>query len=299
MLRKRERLWIIFGNFGEPIRGGHFCSRGPVVDLKYEEWKRPEGTRWTCEGERVSGRDRVNHRFRLSKIRGGCWKHLRDFILQQRPELEEVISIVFFEMNVANGFGGLGRYRPIETRPFDGPLDSRCVFRAVVPSSLHRLPQARRPRGRRLINRGRIELMSCFNPRRPRGRRPASHRWPRHTVPAFQSTPPARAATSYAASSYAHIAVCFNPRRPRGRRPLCRAACQSTPARAATTSVPSLFQSTPPARAATSDVAAGLRSTEFQSTPPARAATAAELHGVSCDVCFNPRRPRGRRLRLA
>ena len=79
----------------------------------------------------------------------------------------------------------------------------------------------------------------------------------------FQSTPPARAATS-ARMAGLRRSMRFNPRRPRGRRP-CSYSLM--------TSVSSSFQSTPPARAATSDVDDGNCVAAFQSTPPARAAT--------------------------
>ena len=81
------------------------------------------------------------------------------------------------------------------------------------------------------------------------------------------------------------------------------------------------FQSTPPARAATSYPGTGVSPSLFQSTPPARAATrnipcssctrTVSIHAAreGGDVvgavdatglfCFNPRRPRGRRLDLA
>ncbi len=146
-----------------------------------------------------------------------------------------------------------------------------------------------------------------FNPRRPRGRRPQRSTNERQGHPVsihaaraggdvvhlrhfvgtvFQSTPPARAATPSTSSG-------FRP-------------CPK-------------FQSTPPARAAT--LASNIRfrpvdvsihaaraggdgrtrsyrprRSGFQSTPPARAATAPAVSSSICPRCFNPRRPRGRRL---
>ncbi len=126
-------------------------------------------------------------------------------------------------------------------------------------------------------------LLSCFNPRRPRGRRPAAaHQCPR--LIEFQSAPPAWAATWRSSSSRSVSAVSiraarvggdrpmmwmrrgecsFNPRRPRGRRrqsSLVRARFGSVSIRAA-------------------------RVGGDPGTPaPARA-----------HRCFNPRRPRGRR----
>src|ERR1039457_771268 len=136
----------------------------------------------------------------------------------------------------------------------------------------------------------------------------------------FQSTPPARAATSCRWGGY-HGSQRFNPRRPRGRRHDQLRGNADSP----------LFQSTPPARAATKEprISQTFQKT-FQSTPPARAATrrADEHDGwdfVSIHAareggdalgrpawdalasfqstrprgrrrpCFNPRRPRGRR----
>ena len=165
----------------------------------------------------------------------------------------------------------------------------------------------RRPRGRRRKSRAyRRPSRRRFNPRRPRGRR---HGVQTNTTDGilFQSTPPARAATRWAAPHGTHSRR-FNPRRPRGRRRRAVAGVylrwqfQSTPPARAATMVgsamapPRLFQSTPPARAATdrgvleggidrvsihaareggdatvADV--GARVTAFQSTPPARAAT--------------------------
>ena len=147
---------------------------------------------------------------------------------------------------------------------------------------------------------------SCFNPRRPRGRRQASfdfigaRNW-------FQSTPPARAATQ----PHTRLAIIrrrFNPRRPRGRRPESRfhrahahavsihaareggdgqhvrvGHCQQVsihaareggdPATVDAGNRPRPFQSTPPARAATGNQPHARHRARFQSTPPARAAT--------------------------
>ena len=60
-----------------------------------------------------------------------------------------------------------------------------------------------------------------------------------------------------------------------------------------------LFQSTPPARGATSRSTSEDYSQSFQSTPPARGATTSWWAGLGDDMHFNPRPPRGgRRLRL-
>ena len=162
----------------------------------------------------------------------------------------------------------------------------------------------RRPRGRRTPPApGAIGC--CFNPRRPRGRR----------RPVLQA-----------------LGVWgFNPRRPRGRRPALQAAMVRSlevsihAARAGGDAAPAviywhdrLFQSTPPARAATAcsrqkaEQAVSIHAARaggdrgepapncyvllFQSTPPARAATAGSSSDSLDSMCFNPRRPRGRRL---
>ena len=76
---------------------------------------------------------------------------------------------------------------------------------------------------------------------------------------------------------------------------------QSTPpARAATEAsyfwdAWNAFQSTPPARAATRRAMGPNVGFRFQSTPPARAATLPKMYGTPA-YRFNPRRPRGRRL---
>ena len=99
-----------------------------------------------------------------------------------------------------------------------------------------------------------------FNPRRPRGRRRVVCA-PISSAIAFQSTPPARAATD----GVGLIAW--------------RIKFQSTPPARAATMVgsamfpPRLFQSTPPARAATLPTIWQNTPDAFQSTPPARAAT--------------------------
>ena len=102
----------------------------------------------------------------------------------------------------------------------------------------------------------------------------------------FQSTPPARGATSSRSASACRCRD-FNPRPPRGGRlyiagyspPIYR--FQSTPpARGATFTLSILrstlaFQSTPPARGATAYSRYARLGAIFQSTPPARGATAA------------------------
>ena len=147
-----------------------------------------------------------------------------------------------------------------------------------------------------------------FNPRRPRGRRRRQSDLQCATIK-FQSTPPARAATAAAdaritlgaiqvsihaaraggdgsIASPRNRAACFNPRRPRGRRRILRrpdlhvsvsihAARAGGDVNCRPTCAVSMFQSTPPARAATTCNPLRNRSSQFQSTPPARAATTA------------------------
>ena len=122
-----------------------------------------------------------------------------------------------------------------------------------------------------------------FNPRLPRGRRQLlGHA--NYATTAFQSTPPSREATLFAAGAEIALPISihaslaggdsrqaprgagvehFNPRLPRGRRlPLLRQQPQFFE-----------FQSTPPSREATSSRPSKRASARFQSTPPSREAT--------------------------
>ena len=102
--------------------------------------------------------------------------------------------------------------------------------------------------------------MPRFNPRRPRGRRPAGPR--RQTfMRLFQSTPPARAAT---------IAM-------------------------TQTDLPGLFQSTPPARAATIMLAAIAIAADVSIHAAREGGDSRPSSVLPVCLCFNPRRPRGRR----
>ena len=127
----------------------------------------------------------------------------------------------------------------------------------------------------------------CFNPRAPRGTRlilahNITHRWdvsihapragrdsriftPVDGVWRFQSTRPARDATSRRRKS---------------------------------TRAPTRFQSTRPARDATAPAALTVGSGTFQSTRPARDATWGVWSGSPGKLCFNPRAPRGTRHRI-
>ena len=128
--------------------------------------------------------------------------------------------------------------------------------------------------------------VKCFNPRPPRGERLAL---PSYTGPnrVFQSTPPARGATRLRRPSVG-CAFSFNPRPPRGERRCdylalgCATQCfNPRPPRGERRFLcmivthPELFQSTPPARGATSNTNQPTHTKEFQSTPPARGATKA------------------------
>ena len=86
-----------------------------------------------------------------------------------------------------------------------------------------------------------------------------------------------------------HGSCDFNPRPPRGgRRRITQEAGR-----------PKLFQSTPPARGATSSLSKGyLPATGFQSTPPARGATSVDAILPIYYQYFNPRPPRGGRHRV-
>ena len=128
---------------------------------------------------------------------------------------------------------------------------------------------------------------TCFNPRLPRGRR---HRTTRGLIPicAFQSAPPAREATR-PAHKLDWCSLGFNPRLPRGRRPLSIwRVCQRQ-----------TFQSAPPAREATLDTLYR----DLESMVSIRASRAGGDRGCLTwarpGKRFNPRLPRGRRLRVA
>ena len=135
------------------------------------------------------------------------------------------------------------------------------VFRIDHRVSIH----AAREGGDRQAS-GRPPRQGCFNPRRPRGRRPAD------TYTGIDS-----------------LSLCFNPRRPRGRRPDTAPRNPNSKGfnprrprgRRHPPGEPELvvasFQSTPPARAATTALRSSPSSYLFQSTPPARAATSAPI----------------------
>ncbi len=123
----------------------------------------------------------------------------------------------------------------------------------------------------------------------------------------FQSTRPARGATTDGFASSA--ANSFNPRAPRGARLVrsnCWRRCHNVSIHApragrdVTTPVIETcncqFQSTRPARGATSIGLVEVEFRMFQSTRPARGATPHVRHLRLRMRCFNPRAPRGARL---
>ncbi len=109
-----------------------------------------------------------------------------------------------------------------------------------------------------------MDQQSGFNPRRPRG-----------------------AAASIPTPGW--CPVCFNPRRPRGRRPRAPPSARLLPR----------FQSTPPARAWRRG---SVPSLHYGLRVSIRAARAGGDHRqqrpAPASLCFNPRRPRGRRRLL-
>ena len=127
---------------------------------------------------------------------------------------------------------------------------------------------------------------SCdFNPRPPRGgRRRITQEAGRPKL--FQSTPPARGATSSLSKGY-----------------LPATGFQSTPPARGATSVDAIlpiyyqyFNPRPPRGGRLEPVQIGVVRLEFQSTPPARGATAPEKVNTAPNANFNPRPPRGGRL---
>ena len=156
--------------------------------------------------------------------------------------------------------------------------------RSISAKSWHFNP--RPPRGGRLIANavGRCEFH--FNPRPPRGGR------------RFVAVN----------SNFAHAD--FNPRPPRGGRQCPCMSCSHllnisihAPREGGDSIYTALFpfsflfQSTPPARGATTLILISPAPEQFQSTPPARGATlAVTVRAWTCTHYFNPRPPRGGRL---
>ena len=100
----------------------------------------------------------------------------------------------------------------------------------------------------------------------------------------FQSTPPARGATP-GLQNGDYPAYHFNPRPPRGGRP-CRPACSCLRPR---------FQSTPPARGATSAQARQGATTRISIHAPREGGDTSSRSALPAATNFNPRPPRGGR----
>ena len=142
------------------------------------------------------------------------------------------------------------------------PRGERPRLRTCVSGRGHFNPRS--PRGERHFVLLIVSLLTYFNPRSPRGER----------------QDPARSPASF----FSH----FNPRSPRGERlriQYCGAERDE-------------FQSTLPSRGATVKRLAEDNQKElFQSTLPSRGATMPGIRFVASQTDFNPRSPRGERLR--
>ena len=155
---------------------------------------------------------------------------------------------------------------------------------AGKPFAYYELISIHAPReGSDLLREGRTNKERNFNPRSPRGERP---RWSRKTAGSSHFNPRSPRGERQFSAKLVINSVDFNPRSPRGERPthitLIHPRC--------------LFQSTLPARGATS-------STAHRSTRPGdfnpRSPRGERLFGecVYCEMAFyfNPRSPRGER----
>ena len=188
------------------------------------------------------------------------------------------------------------------TRPARGATDAFAYFKYLEPVSIH-APRAgrdaggsattaarasfnpRAPRGARPQRIGGIARTTSFNPRAPRGARPTTA-IRRSLSPVFQSTRPARGATAVAGEDGLR-ADCFNPRAPRGARRRCRA-------------MPALFkefQSTRPARGATPRRERDVGRTHVSIHAPRAGRDGKRVSYICGKISFNPRAPRGARLR--
>ena len=143
-----------------------------------------------------------------------------------------------------------------------------------------------------------------FNPRPPRGGRPITLSIV-FLILGFQSTPPARGATTARQIQQPKHSY-FNPRPPRGGRPYPTMPVtlwgyfNPRPPRGGrlcwrrTTVSLSSFQSTPPARGATAENDTKNDRRKFQSTPPARGATLLETdHGIVAVISIHAPREGG------
>ena len=142
----------------------------------------------------------------------------------------------------------------------------------------------RPPRGGRPHARPRCAVPTSFNPRPPRGGRRLIRSHPQGQR-LFQSTPPARGATSGSGSVAPH-SIGFNPRPPRGGRPEQAAV----DARRAAVSIHA------PRAGGDLSRRAGTPRDCFNPRPP-RGGRRGSTRRRSCGRCFNPRPPRGGRPR--
>ena len=142
----------------------------------------------------------------------------------------------------------------------------------------------RPPRGGRPLRQMTHPSKIYFNPRPPRGGRHPVQFSEYPCCPISIHAP--REGGDCCTSGCCTRTIDFNPRPPRGGR---RRSCLRLLSRSW------IFQSTPPARGATSNIFSAFFRSLFQSTPPARGAT---FHGILCHHAiknFNPRPPRGGR----
>ena len=127
-------------------------------------------------------------------------------------------------------------------------------------------------------------MITNFNPRPPRGGRRILV-FIRVVKMEFQSTPPARGATSKGQDRPKKQAISIHAPREGGDQQNTHSQQQDR-----------LFQSTPPARGATILITGAIiQPITFQSTPPARGATFIDEVSLIWDNHFNPRPPRGGR----
>ena len=127
------------------------------------------------------------------------------------------------------------------------------------------------------------QVQQNFNPRPPRGGRPASHP-SKDNIFEFQSTPSARRATRRAPSAYAGRAISIHALREEG-----------DPPAAATASPRANFNPRPPRGGRHKVLEIIHKYIKFQSTPSARRATCPSWAAVRVPKNFNPRPPRGGR----
>ncbi len=137
--------------------------------------------------------------------------------------------------------------------------------------------------GRDVLAQRADALSKGFNPRAPRGARPAHARVLVGPLGVSIHAPLAGRDGSVARLGFHDLG--FNPRAPRGARLVAESV--RLPAK--------VFQSTRPSRGATCALETRDRMSEFQSTRPSRGATRGRALKVAGRLGFNPRAPRGAR----